>query len=220
MIDYRLIRSNRRTLSISIDGEGALVVHAPLRMSKRDIEAFIRHKEDWIAQKQALARTAQEQAQRAQLQEGAQIPFWGGVLRVKLEGGKKAFDSAGVLSLPDGPDLLKCALKWRRERAEQLIVPKVESWAQATGLRPDKIAFGHAQKRWGSMSSQRSLRLNEALVHLPPQLCDYVIVHELCHIAHPDHSPAFHAMVRRVLPGADQLRAQLRRWAYVLAIFR
>lgn len=70
------------------------------------------------------------------------------------------------------------------------------------------------------MNSRRSLRLNAALIHVPPQLCDYVIVHELCHIAHPDHSPAFHTMVRSILPGADQLRAQLRGWGYVLSLWR
>ena len=51
MIEYRLIRSDRRTLSISIDREGALVVRAPKHMSKRDIEAFIQQKQRWIREK-------------------------------------------------------------------------------------------------------------------------------------------------------------------------
>lgn len=220
MTDYQLIRSQRRTLSISIDGEGALVVHAPMRMSKREIEAFIREKEGWIAQKQALVRHRIQQADAARLRDGAQIPYRGGMLTVRLEGVKKAEEQDGILTLSNDPDTLKQALQWRRERAKQLVTPRVEAWAKATGLQPSSIAYGNAKQRWGSMSSRRSLRLNAALIHLPPQLCDYVIVHELCHIVHPDHSPAFHALVRSILPGADQLRKQLKNWAYVLSIFR
>ena len=61
------------------------------------------------------------------------------------------------------------------------------------------------------MSSDKAMRLNAALVHCPARHIDYVIVHELCHILHPDHSPAFHAAVRSFLPGADTLRAEMRR---------
>lgn len=220
MIEYRLIRSNRRTLSISIDEEGALIAHAPARMPRREIEAFILQKEGWIARKQALVQARARCAQSASLTDGAQTPFWGETLVIRLESRPDAFEENGTLHLPEGDAALPCALQWRRERAQQLITPRVAAWAKAAGLYPESIAYGNAQKRWGSMSARRSLRLNAALVHVPPALCDYVIVHELCHIAHPDHSPAFHAMVRSVLPEADRLRSALREWAYVLSIWR
>ena len=85
MIDYQLIRSNRRTLSISIDGEGSLVVRAPMRMSKREIEAFLTQKQNWIASKQALVRNGLERRQSAQLAQGSAIPFRGGSLIVRFE---------------------------------------------------------------------------------------------------------------------------------------
>lgn len=220
MTEYQLIRSNRRTLSIAIDGEGALIVRAPLRMPKREIEAFLREKADWIARKQALVRVSSAHADAAQLTDGGRIPFWGNALTVRFTACKRALEADGTLCLPHGEEPLKHALKWRMERAQQLITPRVERWAQATGLVPAQIAYGNAQKRWGSMSSRRSLRLNAALVHVPPALCDYVIVHELCHLLHPDHSPAFHASVRSFLPEADQLRLQLKNWGYVLTMWR
>lgn len=118
MTDYQLIRSKRRTLSIAIDGEGALVVRAPMRMPKREIEAFIHQKEGWIAQKQALVRASRMQADSARLQDGAAIPFRGETLTVRLEACKRAFDAQGILHLPSAPDPLKHALKWRTERAQ------------------------------------------------------------------------------------------------------
>ena len=62
------------------------------------------------------------------------------------------------------------------------------------------------------------MSLSAALVHLPPDLCDYVIVHELCHMRQPNHSPAFHTLVRSFLPDADQRRQAIRGKAAMAAL--
>ena len=210
MIEYRLIRSDRRTLSISVDREGALVVRAPKRMSRREIEAFLEQKRNWIAQKQALVQQAAQMCPAPEA--GAQIPFWGA---------KKAVHQDGILWLPEGGETASCARKWRLEQAQALITPRVELWAQRTGLRPSVIRYGHAQTRWGSMNgATRSLRLNAALVHCPQDLVDYVIVHELVHLIQPNHSPAVHAAVRSFLPDADSRRKRLRQYGGVLQLWR
>ena len=218
MIEYRLIRSDRRTLSISIDREGALVVHAPKRMSKQEIEAFIQQKQRWIAEKQSVVRQAAASLPR--LQEGAQIPFWGETLTIAFGDVKKAVQKDGILWLPRAGEPAQHARKWRLEQARRLMVPRVEYWAKQTGLQPASIAFGSAQTRWGSMNHQtRSLRLNAALVHCPLHLVDYVIVHELAHILHPNHSPAFHAAVRSILPEADRWRNELKACGSLIRLF-
>ena len=220
MIEYQLIRSKRRTLSVSIDGEGAVVVRAPLRLPQREIEAFLTEKGNWIAQKQALAQAGLASRQEARLEDGARIPFWGGSLIVRFEAVLTAFDREGTLVLPVGKDALKQALKWRRRRAEELLAPRVMDWSERTGLTPAKISYGNASRRWGSMSARGGLRLNTALIHLKPEMADYVIVHELAHLKHPDHSPAFHARVRAILPGADQIRQEMRKWTYVTTLWK
>ena len=220
MIDYQLIRSSRRTLSISVNGEGALVVRAPKRMPVRQIEAFVEEKREWIAQKQELRQEQAAQRQQAQLAEGAQIPFWGECLTLHFEAVKTARDDGWVLVLPMGQDALKQALKWRRRRAEELLAPRVAYWVERTGLQPEKVSYGHASTRWGSMSGRGSLRLNTALIHLTPEMADYVIVHELAHIRQPNHSPAFHALVRSILPEADRIRAQMKAYSYVTTLWK
>ena len=218
MIEYRLIRSDRRTLSISVDREGALVVRAPKRVSRQEIEAFISSRQEWInRQRQAVSQAF---AQVPLLEEGSALPFWGSTLIITFRNVSKAVCQEGMLWLPGTGDPVQHARKWRMQQAASLITPRVEYWAAQTGLRPQKTAYGNARTRWGSMNARtRSLRLNAALVHLPQELVDYVIVHELVHILHPDHSSAFHAAVRRVLPDADQRRKALKGYACLVQMW-
>lgn len=220
MIDYQLIRSSRRTLSISVNGEGALIVRAPMRMSVREIEAFLVQKQEWIAQKRALAQQKGQKRDEAQLTEGAAVPFLGGSLIVHFEAVKTAFDDGRTLVLPMDADPPKQALKWRRRHAEELLAPRVTYWAEKTGLMPRKISYGNAATRWGSMNSSGALRLNTALIHLPLYMVDYVIVHELSHMRHPDHSPAFHACVGSILPQADTIRRQMKAFSWVIMLWK
>ena len=218
MIEYRLIRSDRRTLSISIDREGALVVRAPKHMSIRQIEAFIVQKQRWIEEKQRGVRSAL--AAKPELAPGAWVPFWGDGLRIGFYGGRKAVRHEGILWLPEDGKAALHARKWRLQQAEALVSPRVEYWAKVTGLRPSRIAYGNAKTRWGSMNAAtRSLRLNAALVHCPQDIVDYVVVHELVHMIHPDHSPAFHAAVRGFLPDADRKNKALNQYAVFLRLW-
>lgn len=218
MIDYRLIRSDRRTLSISIDREGALVVRAPKRMSVKEIERFILQKQHWIEEKQSAARKAA--ASCPGMTEGAMIPFWGDTFTIAFYDGKKAILRDGILWLPKTGEAAQHARKWRLQQAQTLITPRVEMWAKKTGLVPQKIGYGNAQSRWGSMNHRtRSLRLNAALVHCPQDIVDYVIVHELVHIIQPDHSAAFHAAVRSILPDADSRRVALKQLGWMIRMW-
>lgn len=208
---YQLKRSKRRTLSICVDQEGALVVHAPLKMAKRDIEAFILQKRDWIASKQALVL----QRPRFAPEDGQQLPWLGGWLTVRLCGVPMAMDREGWLLVPKAGDAWQHLRQWRMQRAEALLGPRVAYWTAVTGLTPQSVRYTNARKRWGSMTSRGDMRLNAALLHCPAEMCDYVIVHELCHLLHPDHSPAFHAKVRSFLPEADGIRGRMKPLGYL-----
>ena len=198
-IPYRLIRSNRRTLSLTVESGGALVAHAPLHMPLRQIEAFIEEKRAWIERKrgEAPSRPAPFVPR-----DGARLPWLGAELRLAFSDLPLCVDFGGWLLVPRSGDV----------RA------RVRLWERRMGLQVKSIRYTAAKRRWGSMRADGCLRLNAALMHCPMELCDYVIVHELAHIVHPDHSPAFHALVRSVLPGADTLRARMRDFAGVTAL--
>lgn len=116
------------------------------------------------------------------------------------------------------PQLPPCEAKARVEelrRAAKLDLPmRMERISQATGLRCAKLSIRAARTKWGSCSGQNHISLSLFLVTLPEHLRDYVIVHELCHTVHHNHSPRFHALVDHHVGGQEKVLArELRMWS-------
>lgn len=94
--------------------------------------------------------------------------------------------------------------------AEKIIPKRVEYFADIIGVDYKNITIRRQKTRWGSCSAKGNLNFNCMLVTLPPELLDYVVVHELCHRKQMNHSAAFWQEVSRVLPDYKQLRTQLK----------
>jgi hypothetical protein len=97
------------------------------------------------------------------------------------------------------------------ERARAVLPGKVEHYAAIMGVQPTRITITSARTRFGSCSAKNSLSFSWRLMGYPEEAVDYVVVHELAHILHHDHSPAFYAAVAAVLPDHKRRRALLRR---------
>ena len=106
------------------------------------------------------------------------------------------------------PDAAKQAELIRRAKEE--LPPKVRYYADLMGLYPTGLKITSARTRFGSCSGKNSICFSWRLMDYPEPAIDYVVVHELAHIAHHDHSPQFWALVERYLPDYRQRRAMLR----------
>ena len=163
-IPYRLIRSDRRTLSLTVESGGAFVARAPLRMPVGEIEAFIERKRAWIERKRAEAPSRPAPfAPR----DGACLPWVGGELRLAFCGLPLCVDFDGWLLVPRDGDALARLRDWRKRRAAEVLTPRVHLWESRMGLRVQSIHYTSARRRWGSMSADGRLRLNAALMHCP-----------------------------------------------------
>lgn len=218
--NYELRRSNRRTLALTLDRQGRLIAHAPLRMPLRTIEAFILEKQDWIARKRQELSAAGSRMSGFSLEEGGCIPYLGGRVRISYDSVRRATMQDGVLTLPRTGRPAQQVLNWLAEQARRELPSYVEKWSKRMNVYPTALSFGYAKARYGSMTSDGRMRLNMALMHFPPQYIDYVVVHELAHRVHPDHSPAFHAYVESMLPGAGQLRKEMKTLSGYLTLLR
>ena len=100
--------------------------------------------------------------------------------------------------------------KWLKERFAERLSERVSFWADKTGLHPKKVSISNAKKQWGSCTRQGAIRLSWRLICLPESALDYVIVHELVHLRHFDHSSAFWNDVQTIYPETPSVRRYLK----------
>ena len=117
------------------------------------------------------------------------------------------------LRLPPGatPDQIRDAVQaWLMRQARQIFSERLAHFAPQLGVQWHKLSLSSASTRWGSASSNGSIRLNWRLLHFKPAVMDYVVVHELSHLRVMDHSPRFWDTVRTIVPNYAELRGQLK----------
>lgn len=128
--------------------------------------------------------------------------------------------TVGQFSTQDSarPRLSRSELEDCRKRLSERLPERVAFWAAQMGVRPGRISVGFAKSRWGSCTRRRDLRFTARLALLPEEHLDYVIVHELAHLVHLDHSPQFWGVVAQALPDHRQRRKALRLAARTISL--
>ncbi|NLI20176.1 MAG: M48 family metallopeptidase [Clostridiales bacterium] len=207
---YELVRSNRRTLALTVDRGGNLTVRAPLRMPAAQIETFVRAKQDWIEKTRVRLSQLPPPAEPLSLGDGATMPYLGRTLTLRRAAVARVTLSGDTLLFPLSAADTSPLIRWLEAQVRVEFDARVSRLSRALNLHPKTIRLSRAHGRWGSMSGRGTLSLNRALILCPPEVMDYVIIHELCHIAHPNHSAAFWALVERCLPGCRAWRAWLK----------
>ncbi len=114
----------------------------------------------------------------------------------------------GALKLPKGN---KANLKIYKAAALGLVENKMEEFNKFYGFQYKKITIRNTSSRWGSASKKGNLSFNYRIAMLPPELADYLVVHELCHLKEMNHSPNFWALVAKSIPDYKKTRKDLRR---------
>jgi predicted metal-dependent hydrolase len=193
---------------------GEAIVTAVTSTPHHIIEAFIADKAAWITQH--LHRHAL--AHRYDLTRPDALLYWRGErCTIVIQSGSQDHlhienrQATFVLTHPPLHEtMLDLVHRFRKQNAPTILLPKVSHWSHIMGLHPTRITFRRARTRWGSCSSRNSLSLNIHLLMLPDDLIDYVIVHELAHIRHKNHSKAFWSLVGRFAPNWKENRKAIR----------
>ncbi len=214
IVDYRLIRSSRRTLGMTIDQRGLRVGASP-RTSLADIERFLRHNAVWVLKKLDEWH-GHGTARHLAICDGAVIPVLGEDCVVRVESGANRIRWSGrtlVLLARADADLRQLVRRALRARALDLFVQRAAHYAALLHRPLPRVALSNAHTRWGSCSEKTGIRISWRLIHAPPRLLDYVVAHEMAHLVEMNHSPRFWAVVERLCPDYRAARDELRRLA-------
>jgi predicted metal-dependent hydrolase len=211
LVSY-VLRRDRRRLAMRIDERG-LAVGAPRSLSLGAIEAFIQSHADWVLQK-LDAYASHSTPRHLSIHEGARLPVLGTEVRVRLTAGNnRGFWQADELWLAARPsaNLTLLARRALQRRALEHFQPRLAAHVARIGRPPPPLALSSARTRWGSCSASSGIRLNWRLIHLPENLIDYVIAHEVAHLVEMNHSKHFWAVVESLFPDWRNSRDELRR---------
>ena len=114
--------------------------------------------------------------------------------------------------LKDEPQPTPEEIETLRAEAKRVLPVRLKELAEEFSFEYNQVRIKHNSSNWGSCSRKGNINLNLNLVRLPDELRDYVLLHELCHLRHPDHGPAFHALLESLCPGHRKKEKELRKY--------
>lgn len=217
---HRIIRSDRKSISIILDDEGRLIIRAPKYISNARINSFVLSKEKWILNNQQRIKKRANAFLSKQFVEGESFLLLGQEYTLKITDAKKImlFDNMIIMprKLMDNPK--GAMISYYKDSLLYYAKSKADIVAFEHGLNFRRIKISSAQKRWGSCNSKGNINLTYRLCMAPDWIIDYVIVHELCHTVHLNHSKDFWYMVGGILPDYKTCQKWLKDNGYLLNI--
>lgn len=224
-IGYRIRRSRQRkkTYQVSIVS-GEVVLAVPHSTTNTQAEEMLRQKARWILSKLDIAPA---KPAAPTFLSGEKLPYKGGELTLWVQGvvstptglpevsrERRRLEVAVPLGLDDatrGQQIEAALMTWYACRAAEQVDEHLAHWLPTLGNGAvPTVRIRNQKRRWGSCSHTGNLRFNWRLAMLEPALTEYVVVHELCHLTHMNHSPDFWALVARHLPDVKERRRRLR----------
>ena len=200
-----IIRSSRRkTAAIKIQ-KGKVFVIVPECLSMAAIESLVAKKNRWIKEKLAIQNEIVAIKPKAFV-SGESFSYLGRNHPLKIESGLYPFiklhQDELVVSIRDktadnAQAIKQLLIKWYQQQAESELKEKTESYSRIIGVNPSSVTIKSFKSRWGSCSITGGIQYNWKIMIAPDRVVNYVVIHELCHILHHNHSPAFWKAVER-----------------------
>ena len=212
----KIIRSQRKTLSLTINDNAELVIRAPLKLPIKKIQDFINEKENWINRKKRLI---ENQIKDITINKN-KLLYLGSLFPIKLkQNASKELIFTGeefiVNSIEPG-SLSLLINKWYKNKFREIALPRVSYFVEQHNLTINQVRLKNQKTMWGSCSSKNNINLNYLLIMAPKEVIDYVIVHELVHTIHRNHSFDFWNSVESIMPDYKEHKQWLKANGYKL----
>jgi predicted metal-dependent hydrolase len=224
MVGYSVRISLRaKRLRIGVTPEDGLVVVAPVGFDVRLLPALLKSKESWVLHHLQLMEQCQARPAPCALENGMLVPYRGGSLKLNYRLGvtrnrvSRRRDELYVwLQHHDDESVRRALDGWYRAEARGLITARARELASQYGVSYQRIFIKAQKARWGSCSSRRNLNFNWRLVLAPPEILDYIVIHELTHLNEMSHSRHFWQLLAARCPEYRHHEAWLKEYGATL----
>lgn len=207
-IEFKVKYSKRKTYEISIIPPDDVLVKVPKNTTEDEIKQIVVRKGNWIIKKLEVFNEININERSKKFIDGESFLYLGDnypieIINIKdniaytkfIKGKFYIFSSINDVSC------LRASMEvWYRQKTLEIILQGIKHYQIHFNVKPNKIKVKQQNKRWGSCSSKGNLNFNWRLSMAPIEVIDYVVVHEMCHLVHMNHSKEFWNLVESILP--------------------
>jgi predicted metal-dependent hydrolase len=211
---YTLKRSNRKSLGMTIEKDGDIIVRAPFELDIGEIENFISGRQIWVQQKIAQKESVNRKKPTREFVNGQGFPYLGRSYRLRLipvneksqantlRNGMALKLKQGYFELPDRQKMVarKHFVAWYKQKTLEKLKERIPRYANRIGVHVGKYRTSDLGNRWASHSKNATISFNWRSVMTPIWVFDYILVHEMIHMIERQHSKEFWRIVSRVMP--------------------
>lgn len=211
-LDYEVVYSRRKTLTITVERDCSIVVKAPAGTAPETIRQVMESRKQWLYEK-----TRHTQKYRPlphppgkELVAGESVHYLGRQYRIEWVDGEGEIQFEQKFLVPRMLSEKSSAFRnWFVARAEEKILPRVALHARNLGVTYKEARIGNGKYRWGSCTPDDTVILNWRLIKAPMFVIDYVVVHELAHLMEQNHTPRFWNIVNAQAPSMEKAKSWL-----------
>ena len=201
---YTVVRQKRKTATIVVNDQLEVLVKVPIYVTKKQIEFMVQQNETWILamldKKRKLIETKDWYYTKQLLYLGK---YWAvEMVTLPLNKPKVDFTDKGFIIVSDGSEQMARTLieQFYRQQAKEMLVKLASKYAQIVGVHFQKITIRNQITRWGSCSSKGNLSFNLKILCAPKEMIEYVVLHEVMHLKHFNHSKDFWNGIKELMP--------------------
>lgn len=214
-LDYEIKRSSKRKkLTITVERDRRVVIHAPVHVTEERIQEIIAAKRQWIYEKTRHEQKYVEQHPPGkEIVNGESALYLGRNYKIhiqKTETSEIEFDNGFYIPANQVSDRREVLREWYVAKARQKILPRVLQHSLQMGVDFKNAKIVNNRYRWGSCTVKDNVNFNWRLIKAPMFVIDYVIVHELAHLIEANHTPRFWNVVRTQTPTMEKAKTWLK----------
>lgn len=213
-VDYKVVFSKRKTLTITVERDRSVVVSAPEGTSPEKIRQVVESRKLWLYEKTRHAQKYNPlpHPPGKELVAGESLPYLGRQYRIEVVEGNGEIRFEQKFLVPRALADKSFAFRdWFVARAEEKILPRVAVHARNLGVSYNEAKIGNGKYRWGSCTPSDNVIFNWRLVMAPTFVIDYVVLHELAHLIEQNHTPRFWNIVRAHIPEMEKAKNWLQK---------